>query len=176
MAWSYVFLLSSLPMLHIGAKPPFSFERFLALCHSQAPEADFAVLEAVGRGAWESALAEPLIRRWVDFDTALRNELVRGRGARLGVEPSLYLRGEAAYPGAWVAHGVQAALRHPSPLEGERMLDEMRWHFLEEEAAGRYFDLDRLIVYALELMILLRWERISGADKPRLLQEATIHT
>ncbi len=168
----YVYLLSSLPMLSFGAKPSFSYERFMELCRAQVPEADAAILEAVGRGEWSSALTQPMVRRWADFEAALRNELVRGRAARLHAEASVHLRGETSVDLS-VAHVVQAALRHPSPLEGERMLDELRWNFLEESAAGHFFDPDRLIVYALELGILLRWERISGADKAGLFDATT---
>jgi hypothetical protein len=171
----YVYLLSSLPMLHFGAKPPFSYDRFMELCRAQVPEADALLLEAVDRGDLGSFLMQPNLRRWVDFDTTLRNELARGRATRLHVEAAAYLREEANIDLSAV-HAAQAALRQPSPLDGERMLDEMRWHFLEEAAVGHHFDLDRLVVYALELKILLRWERISGADKARQLDEATTRT
>mgnify|MGYP001767797458 CR=1 FL=1 len=171
----YVYLLSSLPMLHFGAKPPFSYARFMELCRAQVPESDAALLEAVDQETGALVLTQPTMRRWVDFDTTLRNELARGRAARLHVEATAYLRQEASVDLS-VVHAAQAALRQPSPLDGERMLDEMRWRFLEEAAVGHYFDLDRLVIYALELKILLRWERISVADKARLLDEATTRT
>jgi Protein of unknown function (DUF2764). len=64
---------------------------------------------------------------------------------------------------------VLAASVHPSPREGERILDEARWRFLEELAIGHYFDRDVLITYALRLKILERWERIGDAS-PELLR------
>jgi hypothetical protein len=51
------------------------------------------------------------------------------------------------------------------------MLDEARWRMLEELCVGHYFDLDFLIIYALKLLILERWQRIRTADGGRLLEE-----
>lgn len=63
------------------------------------------------------------------------------------------------------------AHRNPSILEAERMLDGERWCMLDELSLGHYFDIDFLIVYALKILILERWERIRTADSTGKLQE-----
>jgi hypothetical protein len=100
----------------------------------------------------------------------LRDELVKLRAARLHADPGQYLRrGTFAEPP--IAHLAVSAQRNPSLIESEKMLDQGRFKALEELGVGHYFDGDALILYALKLLILERWERIRRADKPSLIDE-----
>ena len=158
-------------MLHFGMRPPFTFEKFLQLCQDKIPGKDIELIKTVARDR-EYAFpgSQPTLKKWYAFEAALRNELVKIRASRRHIEPQRYLRGEE-YAEPLVAHTAMAAHRNPAILEAERMLDEARWRMLEELAAGHYFDIDFLIVYACELTILERWEKIRTAEKGRLLQE-----
>jgi hypothetical protein len=173
MADAYPYLIASLPMLHPGMKPPFSFDRFLGLCREWIPERDYQVLSTLPQPSQYSqgARHHRLIEGWIGFDTALRNELARERAGRRHLEPAAYLRPED-YHGSPLAPGVHAATAHASPLDAERALDEMRWKALEDLATGHYLDLDVLLAYACRLQILLRWERIRAADGRSLLEQA----
>ena len=167
----YTYLISSLPMLHFGMKPPFSFEKFLQICQDVVSDSDVNQIRTASIcGEYPQQSSQVTLKRWQDFDAALRNELVKIRAARRRVEPLQYLR-RSEYVDFSLAHLAINAYRNPSLLEAEGMLDQQRWRFLDELAAGHYFDLDFLIVYALKILILERWERISRADKPRLLEE-----
>ncbi|MEA3305256.1 MAG: DUF2764 family protein [Candidatus Omnitrophota bacterium] len=174
----YTYLISSLPMLHFGMKPPFSFEKFLRICRGIIPGSDIHILETVSRAgeyACESAQPQaqpqagdiPLAeKRWRTFDTALRNELVKIRAARKGLDPLKYIRRDG-YADPSITHIAINVHRNLSILEAERTLDQERWRVLDELATGHYFDIDSLIVYAHKLLILERWESIRGVDKPR---------
>jgi hypothetical protein len=59
----------------------------------------------------------------------------------------------------------------PSLLEAEQYVDSVRWQKLDDLCLGHYFDLDALIVYALKLLILLRWEAVSKVDSRELLEK-----
>ncbi|MBI3990761.1 MAG: DUF2764 family protein [Candidatus Omnitrophica bacterium] len=170
MASFYPYLIASLPMLHFDLRPPFSFEQFLLKCEEFIPQKDFEILKKIPLQDTHRSLNET-ISKYRDFDTMLRNELVKLRAARKKISPDKYLR-PGGYAGTALYHIAHAAQRSPSPLEGERMLDSERWNFLEELAQGHYFDLDTLIIYANKLLILKRWERINQADKSRMLEEA----
>ena len=168
----YTYLISSLPMLRFGIRPSFSFKKFLQLCQALISDSDINILKTASiSGEYPQEMPQPALKRWRDFDTALRNELVKIRAARRGVEPLKYLRRTEHEDFSLFHLGVKA-YRAPSVLEAEDMLDQQRWRFLDELAIGHYFDLDLLIVYALKLLILERWGRIRQADKSRLLQEA----
>ena len=166
----YPYVVSSLPMLHFGMKPPFSTERFLEMCHTFIPEEDYRLLSTVPEpGEYPvQGRSHRAIRRWVGFDTALRNDLVRVRAGRFRREPGPDLRPEGDRD-ATLAPAVMAAALQASPLEAERALDELRWKALEELAKGHPFELDTLVAYACQLRILQRWEHIRSADRAALL-------
>jgi len=163
----YVYLVSSLPTLYFGAKPPCSLEALLSKCSGFIPQKDLEVL----RGLRSEELPQQknqTIQKLLGFETFLKNELVRLRAVRKKVAPEKYLRPNG-YAGPSIYHVAQAAQRSPSPLEAERILDRARWNFLDELGFGHYFNLDSLIIYAFKLLILERWERINKADKQALL-------
>ncbi len=161
-------------MLHPGMKPPFSSEEFFKLCRPFMPEGDFIILTSLPQpeeyGSYQSKTQ--VIRDWIDFDTALRNELVKTRAGRRHIEPQKYLR-PASRIDLSLSHLAQGAQRNPQILEAERVLDEARWKELDALSFGHYFDLEFLVIYAYKLSILQRWERVSVADKQGILEEIT---
>ena len=176
MADFYPYLIASLPMLHFGMKPPFSFERFLEVCCPLIPEKDFQLFRTLPQPEqyFEKGKRHPIIQKWIEFDVALRNELVRIRAPKKHIEPATYLRTDS-YSGSSLAPAVMAANIHTSVLDAEKTLDETRWKALEELATGHYFDLAVLITYAYKLLILQRWENIRSADGTILLEQALQH-
>jgi len=176
MADFYPYLIASLPMLHFGMKPPFSFERFLEVCCPLIPEKDFQLLRTLPQPEQysEKGKRHQIIQKWIEFDVALRNELVKIRATRKHIEPATYLRPDG-YSGSSLAPAVMAANINTSVLDAEKTLDETRWKALEELATGHYFDLDFLITYAYKLLILRRWEKIRDADGTILLEQALQH-
>lgn len=172
MANFYEYLVASLPMLHFGMKWPFSFERFLEIAQGLIPDEDFKVVEGLSLEWQQPASQHPTLKRWLEFDTALRNEIAKIRALRRHTDAAKYLRGDISFSDPALIHLVLASHRNPSLIEAERILDEARWHLLEELACGHYFDLEFLITYALKLRILERWDRINKADKQELLSLA----
>ena len=162
MSGYYTYLISSLPMLHFGAKPPFSMGKFFSMCEELISGKDLEILK--------NSLDSDLEGKWGEFETALRNELVKIRAARKHLDASRFLRRDG-YADQWISHMAVAAHRNPSITEAERMLDQDRWSFLDELSIGHYFDLELLIIYARKLSILERWERIGAAPAGKLLEE-----
>jgi len=169
----YPYLISSLPMLHFGMKPPFSFERFLEVCCPFIPKKDFQLVRSLPQPEQylEKGKRHRVIQKWIEFDVALRNELVRRRATKKHIEPAMYLR-PGGYSGSSLAPAIMAANINTSVSDAEKTLDETRWKALEELATGHYFDLDFLIIYAHKLLILQRWENIRSADGTILLEQA----
>lgn len=174
MSHFHVYLISSFPALHFGAKPPFSYERFLDLCRGFIPDEEMEILKGIPQAAASGFSYEgqqPTLEAWAAFETRLRNELVKIRVRRKKIDAAKYLRREG-YAEPSLAHLALAAHRSVSLLEGEKILDEERWRFLDELVLGHYFDRDALIIYAQKLVILERWERMRREDKHQLLEEA----
>ena len=172
----YAYLIASLPQLNFGMQPPFSYERFLEICHQFIPEKDFHLLGTLPKPEQYSVKDKRyrIIRKWTEFETALRNELVLIRASRKHVDPAMYLRTDG-YRGSSLAPVVRAANTNTSILDAEKTLDEIRWKALDELATGHYFDLELLITYACKLLILQRWENIRSADRTILLEQALRH-
>lgn len=170
----YTYLIASLPMLHFGAKSPFSYEKFLQLCDGFIPEKEMAILKSIPQTA-ESAYTGTIkstLEKWYEFDRDIRNELVKIRASRKKIDPAQYLRPDDGYVEPHITHIALHTHRNPSVLESEKILDQERWNRLEEIASGHFFDFDFLIVYALKLLLLLRWEKIRLANKAGLLEDA----
>lgn len=173
MADFYPYLIASLPMLHFGMKPPFSFNRFLEICRQFIPEKDFQLLGTLPKPENYPVKAKrhPVIQKWIQFDTALRNEVVKIRAHRKHVEPATYLRPDG-YSGPSLAPVVSTLNMNNSVIDIEKSIDEKRWRMLDELATAHYFDVDLLITYAYKLLILQRWENIRSADGTILLEGA----
>jgi len=169
MAKFYTFLIASLPALLFGMKPPFSYERFLENCRPFISGEDFLLLSnlPVTIDEYSKSVSHPTIERWLAFDTALRNELVKIRAASKKIDEARYVRGETPIDLA-ISHTAMSSHRSSSILEAEKILDEARWQALDDLGFGHYFDMDSLILYAYKLKILERWEKIYTQDKERL--------
>ncbi len=168
-------------MLHFGMKPPLSFEKFLQLCDGLVSESDINILRATSvidecsyeefSPAFSPKADQPLTeKKWCTFDITLRNELVKIRAARKRVDPIKYIRSGGDTEPA-VTHIALHVHRAPSILEAEKILDQERWRFLDECSVGHHFDIDSLIIYAIKLLILERWEKINTLDKAKALEE-----
>ena len=162
MSGYYIYLISSLPMLHFGAKPPFSMEKFFSMCAELISPEDMEKLKNSLKDFGEG--------RYHDFETALRNELVKIRAQRKHLDASNFLRRDG-YTDQWISHVAAGAYRNPSVIDREKMLDLDRWRFLDELSMGHYFDIELLMIYARKLSILERWERVRVADASKLLEE-----
>jgi len=157
----YIYLISSLPTLHFGAKPPFSMEKLFSSCEGLISAEDMETLKDsigdFGAGGYH------------DFENSLRNELVKIRAHRKHLEAAKFLRNDG-YADQWITHIAATACRNPSVMDAEKTLDIDRWRFLDELSAGHYFDLELLMIYARKLAILERWERTRTADANKLLE------
>jgi hypothetical protein len=169
----YTFLVSSLPMLNFSAKPPFSLEEFLVKCKNLIPDKELEILiRACRQDVYALGCQGPAsLKKWAEFEVALRNELARARAARRKTDPLKFLRSPDS-PQVQISHLAATAYRSISILEAEKILDQARWSFLEDLSFGHYFDFDYLLIYGLKLKILERWDRIQKSDKEHLFNAA----
>lgn len=166
----YPYFISSLPFLQLGMKPPFAFNKFIEICGEYVPAADIGFIESVAdTDALAVPTAQTTLAKWRSFETALRNELVRIRSARKR-SGERYIRGDG-YTDPPVAAEAIKAHRAASATDSEWILDTERWRALDDMEAGHYFDIDFLIVYAIRLLILEKWEEVRKADGSALVEE-----
>jgi hypothetical protein len=138
-------------------------EKFFSTCAELISPEDLLTLK--------NSLKDEGDSRYHDFETALRNELVRIRAQRKRLDAAKFLRRDG-YADQWISHMAAGAYRNPSVIDAEKILDLERWRFLDELSIGHYFDIEVLMIYARKLSILEKWERVRIADSGKLLEEA----
>ncbi len=155
----YYYLCASLPMLKFGEPPFLDLAGLTESCRSQLSAADFAVFS---RTELEPTPVElppaSLAARYRDWETALRNRLVRRRAQQLGLTAEKFLREEPeCFPDLELV--IQNLGAQENPLERERTLNLARWRQLEQLSALHDFDLDAVLAYKLKLELLTRTVR-----------------
>ena len=152
---NYYFVTASLPMLQYDKPAGITRGYFLELCGAHLKPADFEQLaEAELFGYTAQTPRSTVYTAYREWETELRNELVKLRAPRLGRDAESFLKqGEVVLAERALA---RRAFDEASPLQAEELLNKARWQYLEELEFGHYFDLHKLIVYYLKLQLLLR--------------------
>ena len=165
----YPYLMASLPFLQFGAKPPFPSEKLIDICSGFVSDDDMERIKMAYLPIdADYDTGQSTLRMWHDFETALRNELVRLRASKRRIDPIKYLR-EDGHISSHALHIAFQASKTASLIESEKLLDEEKWRMLEDLEVGHYFDVDRIIIYAYRLFLLEKWDNINTADKKKLL-------
>jgi hypothetical protein len=151
----YYYLVASLPLLFFTDIPPFNSQAWLELCREQIADDDHALLSRIAFDALNPRPGDHAVwHAYTSWETALRNELARQRSQRLGLNPEPFLREAPFYTD--LSAIVKEGLGFGTPKAVETALDKRRWSYLEELETGTQFDLGRLIIYRLKLLLLER--------------------
>lgn len=147
------YLISSLPLLRIGEKPPVDAALFRDACAAECSAGELAAIEA----ALESRQppAGPAADWW-NRETQLRNALLRLRGKQAGVDPTRFFHPHQGFS-VWVETLATDAFTRANPLEREMEIDRARWALADEQAIAHPFGFPALLAYAVKLRIALRW-------------------
>ncbi|MEW5817058.1 MAG: DUF2764 family protein [Spirochaetota bacterium] len=151
----YYYTVSSLPMLLFESESTIGIERFIETCKETLTGRDFELLNRTQFTISEHIVAKnEVLNNWYAWETALRNELVKLRAQKIGVEAAAYhVPGPDVLGAAEIA---REAFNQESPLLGENVLNRARWKVLDDLEVGHYFDIEKLIVYYLRLQLLQR--------------------
>ena len=156
----YYYAVAALPMLFPDSDVFPAQQEFLEHCAAWLSDSDYLALsQASLHPSFTLSGRSSVLGRWYAVEKALRNELVRARAPKLHVDEEKYLSDDE--PPTWVSSSdieskASEAINQANPLRAEQLLDEYRWHILDELEVGHYFDVDKLIVYYLKLQMLLR--------------------
>jgi len=183
MSRHYYYFAASLPLISLEGKPPLTMDAFLEDCERLLSPDDLSkVRKALSKTPNDNSSDTSVYGRWTLFNHALRNELAFARAQKFGKDPSGHIRGER-HPSAFISDVVAQAFKAPDPLAAEKALDQAKWQYLEEMGAGHFLDFDFIIIYALKLNILERyqsiqssvgWERFEEYKKFEITQETFI--
>ncbi|MCK5805453.1 MAG: DUF2764 family protein [Lentisphaeria bacterium] len=156
MSQQYYYLVSSLPLVQLGERPTLSSEQFLEMCVGEVSEEELATLremELVPRGGEGGSVVESA---WSEWDTCIRNELVRHRAGELGVDVEGHMRDENdVFPTD--RKQLEEVLAMGDPAARERALDDLRWRRLDDLETGHPFDFGALVLFRLRLLLAEKW-------------------
>jgi len=151
----YYYLVASFPLLFYETEKIPSYQEFMELCGQHISPRHYQLLTRAS--TFDLRPTTPSCRTldlWREWETALRNGLVVLRGKKKGVEAEAYL-----VDSPWITTAQQLAREafgQESPLQAEELLNRARWSYLDELEVGHYFDMEKILVYALRLQILAR--------------------
>ncbi|MDD3117610.1 MAG: DUF2764 family protein [Victivallales bacterium] len=157
----YYYLISSLPALAADDNPPMTPDEFLEQCAAWLPEDEMAELSRLSLVPTVALPVAAAARAWNDWETCLRNAVARHRSAS-GQDVDSILRYEFDCYDE-IESGVQEAWSQSDPLEREKILYRLRWHFLDDLESGHNFDFQLLVTYKLKLLLLLRRQGFNAA-------------
>jgi hypothetical protein len=154
----YYYLVSSLPMLDLQSEPPMTIDEFRENCVSQLSAADLALLDAVTLvpGDTDKFPAGSAPEGWRQWEICFRNRIAAHRAGHKDITDYLLPEGD------WFSEiepGIQEAFGLKNPLEREKFFDGMRWQKLDGLESGHHFDIDKLCLYKVKLMILEKWSQ-----------------
>jgi hypothetical protein len=154
---AYYYLMAQLPGLVYGQPVPISSTRFRELAKQALSPADAALLGSftlnpfVPAGNADKSGCD-FLNRWREYETVLRLNLAKYRGAKTKRE----VPADIPDCPADAAAAAKAAAAMDSPLEAEIFLDESRWRAIEAFQGLDYFDRNTVYAYLLKLLLMER--------------------
>lgn len=108
-------------------------------------------------------ISSGLLTRWATWEADLRRQFVMFRLSQ--TSDATFEFDHQRLIESWKAA--------ENPMVGERLLDEARWSFIEQESRQYSFELDECIAYLLKLRLLVRYEKLDRALGVKILEEVT---
>lgn len=165
----YYYFISSLPVLNMEGKIPLSMDAFLDESRRLLTDKDCQIVERMIEGiAIEEGLV--VLKEWQAFQNLLANMNVQLCATQSKKNPHDYIRGEY-YENAIIQNLLSQIAKSNNLLENEKLIDKARWDFLDQIEVGHYFDLDKVIVYALKLKIMDRYAQMEAYKDEEFLKD-----
>jgi hypothetical protein len=152
----YYYTVATLPHLHHDSGAPFKSTELIEFFRSRLAPEDFVLIEncSLVREKTQGPFS-PVLHRWYSWEKNLRNELLLLRSKNKKSDGEKYRQPVDAYE-AEARKAAFTAFSHEDPFAAEEILHMARWSFLDECEVGHHFDIEKLIVYLLKLLLLER--------------------
>ncbi len=156
----HFYAVSSLPFLTYDLDPIPGREFFLDIIRTHLSASELKIAASALDFDPDSGKTDNVfLEKWRVFETNLRNELVQLRARKKGRDSDSLRECEETISPRQLA---RTAFQQESPQAAEDLLSRGRWAYVEELEVGYFFDLEKLLAYALKLGILLRKARFQA--------------
>ena len=102
------------------------------------------------------------LKLWVEYEVGIRNALIFARARKLGIDPEEHYIARDMTSGDDFTALVNEWSAAENPMAGMMILDKARWNWLTENDSWFKFTYDELVVYAARILLLKRWDSLSG--------------
>ena len=162
------YLVSSLPYLRFGEKPPMRREAFLAACAGWLSEEEIAVLRAVleNRDPADGEIAQC----WWNSEVQLRDAVVRVRAKNHNTDSARFIQSHKGFSVS-IEKMVTDAFTRANPLEQEAELDRARWMLADELALTDPFGFAGILAFAAKVRLAERWAGLDEAAGQAKVEE-----
>ncbi|GMO50722.1 MAG: DUF2764 family protein [Termitinemataceae bacterium] len=155
---AYYYLISQLPYLTYGQKPPMSSDSFVEFACTKMSKTDSALLSYCTLGSKAEAVKptpSKFINEWQRWEKELTLNLAQARASKRGRSVNYEISREF-YNAETQA---KTAIAMDNPLEAEIYLDQGRWQAIERFQGVNYFDVSVVYAYLLKLRLVERRAR-----------------
>lgn len=152
---SYYSLISSLPNLYIGCENPISIDDFINKCTNVLNENELNIIQSIFNNTYPD---HKIINIWKNLDIQIKNNLVKQRAQSLKIDSKQYLKSHHGYNG-FIDNSLSTTLVQGNPAEIEKEIDSLRFKLLEDLVES-FFSFEKIIIYAIQLKIVIRWENM----------------
>ena len=146
-----------------------------AQARGEEPLPDFLAVSDTGvseNAVWEayfqyaSSVADlygcEFLRDWISYEVGIRNGLIAARARKIQVDPEEHYVAREISDGSDFNTLINEWSSAENPMAGQMVLDKARWNWLAENDSWFKFTYDELVVYAARLLLLKRWDALSG--------------
>ncbi|MDD3275888.1 MAG: hypothetical protein PHP93_02440 [Kiritimatiellales bacterium] len=167
------FLVSSLPYLRLGEKPPMDVAGFRAACAGHLSDDETSAVDAVLENREPASGAASNL--W-NSEVQLRDAIVRVRAKNRGTDAARFIRPHDGFSVS-IEKAVTDAFTRPNPLEQQMELDRARWMLADELALTDPFGFAGVLAFASKARLAERWagldEAAGQAKVEELIEQAT---
>ena len=154
----YYYLICSLPFIKQEEAPSINAGEFRSLCQEQISLKDLQLLDAVSLVPVKDNpfAADSSAFQWLALEKNLRKRMALYRAGRKSENTNRAMPKGDDFSD--IDRGIQEAYAKSNPAEREKHLDSIRWRWLNELEFGHYFDVNKLFIYKLRLLIHEKWQ------------------
>ena len=168
-SFNYYYLVPSLPTLRPEDSGEISCDVFLQKCSQFLTSDDLESLRHSTIDNFDPQSPNTVFRKWQQWETDLRNQLIVLRCQKLRLDPKHFTRAGTEF--IQISRSVKEAFAASTPMESENYLHKLRWAYLDDMERSYLFDLNYLIIYYVKLQLLERRKKYTLERGMKFLEE-----
>ena len=154
---SYYALIANLPNIYIGMEDPINIKDFFNLCVVHLNNHEKHILNGVLENDSINEEDHSFLKKWNQLNIQIKNNIVKKRAQIRNLDPKVYILDHTNYSGS-VDYSISRALEEKNPADIEKKIDQTRFKILNELINNDYFSLSKILAYAFQLKIVLKWD------------------